>query len=217
MTEPTQIKKLPPVIGFTGPSQNGKSAAATWILRNHHICSRMSFAEPIKRMTREFLRSILPKDWPIDSSSYVSDIGHKNEPIPFLGGMTARHLMQTLGTEWGRETLHPDFWVGIAATKLERKLGSNFVKTDRVPIKVVFDDVRFANEAEMIRMHGGMIVRILRPDHTPDAKVADHASEAFGFDVDLTVMNDGTLEDLHAKISALSPVQPLPPKKPRSN
>lgn len=203
---------LPPVIGFTGTAGSGKSTAANWVLRNHNQSIRMTFAEPIKRMTREFLRAALPKGEDDKSSAYVSDPVLKNEPIPFIGGLTARYLMQTLGTEWGRNTIHPDFWVGIAAGKLERLMGSSFKKTDSVPIKAVFDDVRFANEVELIRAHGGLVVRIMRPeDPAVDAPV--HASETLDLTPDLVITNDGTIEDLERCLADVFPPQKKAPKK----
>lgn len=206
MTTPT----LPPVIGFTGKAGSGKSTAAQWVMRNHNMAQAMTFAAPLKKMVREMLRDVLPKGHEYDASKYLSDRELRETPLPFIGGFTARHLMQTLGSEWGRNTLHPDFWVAIAASKLERLLGSTFKKGDTVPIKAVFDDVRFENEAEMIRAYGGVIVRIARADAGLTGAQAGHASEEMSFDADHIVLNDGTEEDLHAALAALFPP---PPKK----
>lgn len=204
---------LPPIIGLTGAAGSGKTTAMNWVLRNYGTANRMSFAGPLKAMTRELIRSALPKGWDHDASAYIDDPVLKETPIPFLGGLTARCLMQTLGTEWGRNTLHPDFWIGIAATKVERQLGSTFKKSDKVPIKVVFDDVRFANEAAMIRAYGGVIVRIVRPAHDKPPEIKSHESESMAFEADVTLINDGTVEDLHAKMADLFPVPPKPEKK----
>lgn len=201
---------LPPVVGLTGLAGSGKTTAMNWVLRNHITASRVTFAGPLKMMTRELLRTALPKGWSHGAGDYIDDPLLKETPIPFLGGLTARHIMQTLGTEWGRQTLHEDFWVGISASKVERLLGSTFKKSDKVPLKVIFDDVRFENEAAMIRAYGGVIIRIVRPGHENADVVNSHVSEAMKFDVDRTLINDGSVEDLHAKMAALFPV---PPKK----
>ena len=202
MTEPD----LPPLIGLTGAAGSGKSTAANWILRNHGTANAAAFAGPLKAMTREMLRMVLPKGHDPDATAYVSDPVLKEQPIPFLGDMTARRLMQTLGTEWGRNALHPDFWVWIAATKVERQIGSTFKKSDKVPIKIVFDDVRFANEAAMIRAYGGVVVRIVRPSHDKPPEIKAHESESMAFDADIDIINDGTVEDLEARMADLFPV-----------
>jgi len=93
---------------------------------------------------------------------------------------------------------------------VERQIGSTFKRSDKVPIKVIFDDVRFPNEADMIRAYGGVIVRVLRPDHDMPPEIKAHQSESMAFDADIEIVNDGTVEDLHAKMAALFPV---PPKK----
>ncbi len=205
MTNPTP--DLPPLIGLTGAAGSGKTTAMNWVLKNHNT-NRMSFAGPLKVMTRELIRTALPKGWDHDAGAYIEDPVLKETPIPFLGNLTARRLMQTLGTEWGRQTLHPDFWVGIAAAKVERQLGSTFKKSDRVPIKVIFDDVRFENEAMMIRAYGGVIVRVIRPEHDKPPEIASHLSESMSFAADIDIVNDGSVEDLHAKMASLFPASP---------
>lgn len=203
------MTQIPPLVGLTGLAGSGKSTAANWFVRNYSQAVKVAFASPIKRMAYELIRGSLPKTWHIKPMEYLEDPALKNEPIPFLGGHTGRHLMQTLGTEWGRESIHPDFWVAIAAGKVERMLGVSFKKSENIGVKVLFDDVRFANEAEMIRAYDGVVVRIVRPDN-PYTLEGAHESEKMDFAVDATLVNEGTIEDLHAKLEAMFP----PPAKP---
>lgn len=60
----------------------------------------------------------------------------------------------------------------------------------------VVDDVRFLNEAEAVRRHGGIMVRVVRPGFDADAQ---HRSEG-GLDAyegfDHVIYNDGSLEEL---------------------
>lgn len=202
----TDTPKLPPVIGITGAAGSGKTTAANWIVRNHNQAARMAFARPLKKMIYELIRDATPKTWPVKPTEYIENPELKETPIPFLGGYTARRLMQTLGTEWGRNAVHEDFWVVIAAGKLERLLGSSFKNSETVPIKAVFDDVRFENEATMIRAYGGTVIRVIRPDATKPADIAGHASEAMAFEADITLVNDGTQADLEAELADLFPV-----------
>jgi hypothetical protein len=202
---------LPPVLGITGSAGSGKTTVGNWFLRNHTQSIRMSFASPIKVMIRKMLEDALPKTWHIKPAEYINNAELKETTISFLGGNTPRHLMQTLGTEWGRNTVHPDLWVWIAAGKLERLLGSGFKNTDNLPLKALFDDLRFQNEADMIHAYDGIILRVERPGFEKPAEVAAHASEQMTFPADVTLINDGTEQDLFDKLAAMWP--PTPGKK----
>ena len=112
---------------------------------------------------------------------------HKEQVIPALG-VSPRRLMQTLGTDWGRELIHPDIWLTMALQRLVH-----------VGPGMVIADVRFENEAAWVRKYGGRILHVHRPDA---AAVETHASE-YGIQQlpeDLVIMNAGSLEDLHAKV-----------------
>lgn len=148
------------LIGFTGLAGCGKSTAAKH-LEQQHNWTRARMADPLKNMLR----------------SLYADMGHsgveierriegalKDSPDGIVG--TPRHLMQTLGTEWGRKIIHRDFWVNVAAARILSCKGH-----------VVVEDIRFDNEAKMIRALGGRIIRIVRADHVSAAGDGSHESE----------------------------------------
>lgn len=115
---------------------------------------------------------------------------NKENEIP-LFGRSVRYIMQTLGTEWGRELIHPDIWVKLAECVL-------FERGERI----IISDVRFDNEADFIRNHGGVILHVTR-DYAP--KVEAHASEQ-GIrpsPLDLYVGNHGTIDELYTQLAAL--------------
>lgn len=125
-------------IGITGLARSGKDEAGMRIvdrLRNgkkgfpaKSDWATASFAAPIKKM----LNSI--------GVSISDDM--KNTVVDWLG-ITPRKLMQTLGTEWGRN-LEPDIWV-------------NYFDKEYQGTKRVVTDIRMENEAEYIRKHGVLI------------------------------------------------------------
>ena len=127
--------RIPKLIGLTGPKGVGKSTYACSL--TGFWGEVMSFAEPLRQMAEQ----IVPRD-------YLTE--NKEEVIPWLG-VTGRQILQTLGTEWGR-ALDSQIWVKIAEDHL--------AKNDSSPI--IFDDVRFPNEAEMIRKRGGQVWRLAR-------------------------------------------------------
>jgi hypothetical protein len=128
------------LIGLCGPKGVGKTFFA-----KQQDARVLSFASPIKRMLRQILP---PGDW----------LGERKEDqLPdFPKGMTARVALQTLGTEWGRAMIDPDIWVKAAMREAEY-----FMRMDG---RVIFDDVRFANEAVAIRNAGGKVYRVSRKD-----------------------------------------------------
>ena len=143
--------------GIAGPAQSGKSTLSGEFRRLVEFRGQKfrehPFAGPLKRM----LASI-----GVD----VSDLS-KNIPVPFLDGeVTPRVMMQTLGTEWGRNLL-PDLWLRIWRHEL-----------DRTANVVIVPDVRFDNEAELIRSLGGTIIHIRRKPTADMLTVPAHTSEA---------------------------------------
>ena len=97
----------------------------------------------------------------------------RKTPCELLGGATPRHAMQTLGTEWGRQLLHPDLWIILWRSRARS-----------TPL-VVVDDVRFPNEVAAVRAEGGTIWRINRPGCVGDGHVSESYISEFEADVEL--------------------------------
>lgn len=115
---------------------------------------------------------------------------NKEKEIP-LFGKSLRHMMQTLGTEWGRQLVHPNIWVRLAEAVL-------FERGERM----IISDVRFDNEAEFVRSKGGVVLHVTR---TNAPEVEAHASEA-GIrqsPLDMYIANDGTIDELYDQLAAL--------------
>lgn len=166
---------VPRLIGLAGPAGCGKSTAARVLRRNGF--ARVKFAGPLKAMLRAMLFEAGVASREV-RRMIEGDL--KEVPQPILAGRTPRHAMQTLGTEWGRDCIAPDLWVGLAMARIGALLDDGR--------DVVIDDVRFPNEAAAIRSLGGRVVLVDRPGVTP---VAAHASEG-GVEWDACILNDGT-------------------------
>jgi len=101
-------------------------------------------------------------------------------------------LLQTLGTEWGRECISPDVWVKCWKRNVKYYLTSD--------LPVICDDVRFPNEAEAIRELGGELWLVTRPG---TRRHTSHASEGSLDDFpyfDRRLTNNGTLIDLYQSV-----------------
>lgn len=183
-------RPLPPCIGLWSPAPgSGKSSVAAILEQHYPRFSRIPFAQPLRLMLRPFL--IAAGYSPEEADHLLNTSAGKSTPLDRIpGNLTPRHLLQTLGTEWGRGLQHPDIWVAIWMSRARCCTG------------VIADDVRFNSEALAIRALGGQIWAITRPGHSIPQHVLSHASEA-GIDptfIDLVLENDGDLLDLEMKV-----------------
>lgn len=165
------------LIGFAGAKRAGKTLATELLMQKHGVVG-MGFAQPLRVFVGELLG--------LDADQLET---HKETQVPFLReGVTPRTMLQTLGTEWGRQLVDPDIWVTVAMRSADAAREAGYA--------VAFADVRFPNEAEAIRSRGGIIVNVTREGTgSGDA----HVSEA-GLPAELvnyTIANDGTPSDLY--------------------
>lgn len=163
------------ILGLSGYAQAGKDTAGRFLVEEHGYV-RYAFADK--------LRSFLYAENPfVDPPNRVQDIvdryGWERAKLDFA---EVRGLLQRLGTEAGRKILGENVWVDAVF---------NDIKRDGIG-EVVITDVRFPNEAQMIKERGGLVVRINRPEVTA---VNAHPSETSLDDwpFDLVVPNDGSL------------------------
>jgi hypothetical protein len=80
--------------------------------------------------------------------------GNKKEEIVPQFGLTGRQLMQTLGTEWGRNMVCSDVWVKSLENYINH-LPSNVTH-------IVLDDLRFMNEFEWADKMGAYLLKLKR-------------------------------------------------------
>lgn len=168
------MKPTAKLFAFTGLAGCGKTTSADILVQNGWV--RVKFASTLKEMCRA-----------MGMTEQMIEGDQKEKAHPMFGGQTPRHIMQTLGTEWGRKLIHPDLWVGITKAEIQRNLDAGY--------NVVVDDCRFDNEAKCIRALGGVIVGV----SGRGGIAGDHESE-YGVVSDYKIDNNGTLEDLERNV-----------------
>ncbi len=169
------------IIGLQGYAGSGKSTVAQYLTERHGF-ARRHIKEPLAEMARVLL--MYAGIGPVSQRRHL-DGDLKRTPIPALGNRTATEIQQFLGTEFGREFIHPNLWLDIWsawAAGHER---------------VVQESVRFPNEAERC----DVIWEIRRPGYEA---LNGHVSEGLPSDFPNAVLvNDGTEADLFAKVDRL--------------
>lgn len=176
------IPSRPLMIGLCSPVMgSGKTTFAEALVRNHGFV-RLSVAATLKAMVQTFLQESGLDCY--DAKELITDPDLKEYPIKELNWQSPRYAMQTLGTEWGRELLGDDIWIGSAIRKAQYLMSQGQ--------SVVFDDVRFENEAQAIVKASGAMVRVWRPGTSGTA--TGHASEGQldNYPCAYTIINDST-------------------------
>lgn len=125
------------LIGLTGRKRHGKDSAYSMLkemLVGRAHLYRFSFADALKQEVAEAL------------GLSVYQIEQEKEKY--------RPILQWWGTQW-RRSQDPLYWIKQMERKLE--FAHHFCDTG------IITDVRFPNEADMVRRHNGLIVRVIRP------------------------------------------------------
>ncbi|MBJ2129078.1 hypothetical protein JC525_09025 [Alteromonas sp. IB21] len=163
------------IIGLTGKARSGKDTVAEHLkeaYKFHHYW----FSKPMK----EAAASIF--GW--DARHLYGGLKEEVDP---LYGVSPRVALQTLGTEWGRNSINSDLWILRAQKEMEQHTN------------IVISDCRFDNEAEAIIEAGGIVIEISRESAN---QVAAHSSESgIGSKlINYHIENNGTLTDLYRSV-----------------
>ena len=167
------------LIALTGAAGSGKSTVAKHLSNKRIPFVRTKFSGTLKKMLMQ-----IPN---VTIDMIEGEL--KEEPQELFGGKTPREVMQTLGTEWGRDSVYSKIWLD----SWERSICDLTY--------VVVEDLRYLNEAELVKNRGGEIWRIKRPDYQCNGHISE--TEMKGIDPDLTIRNNGSVEELHAMIDSI--------------
>lgn len=163
------------LLGLTGPAGSGKDTFAD-ALFEHHSFVKTSFAAPLKVAAQAIFGFSAQQMHERDMKEAVSD----------YWGFSPREALQKLGTESVRDVFGPDTWI-------KRWLLSYMQLKDTD--HVVVTDVRFDNEANLIRHQGGWIVHLRRPANPFDIGRSHRSEQGVTFALgDMLVENDGSLD-----------------------
>lgn len=173
------------IIGLTGYAQVGKDTVAK-ILVEKYGYKRIAFADPLRDVlydTNPMIDSIAGE--PVLLQPFVNKYGWeeaKKSP-------RVRQYLQRLGLSI-REHIDQSVWINKAISEI----GSNTA--------VVITDVRFINEAEVIKLMGGQIWKVVRNGINP---INSHISETemSNYSPDRIIVNENSILELEQQIDAM--------------
>lgn len=148
------------VIGLHGPIGSGKNYIAKMIQRlfQYKLIEECAFAQPLKTITCEMfgLEAKVPytEEGKASNTTWVWQQLNPSIAKGRTGFITVREALQLVGTELFRECWCQEFWTIHMSEKLKS------FNADGVEITVI-TDVRFENEAKLVRELGGTVVHII--------------------------------------------------------
>ncbi len=175
--EPVPLDRVR-IVALAGAIGSGKSTVAEMLPALH-----FQWADPIYAAIAALLGV---------SVEWLHDRTNKDTPIEWLG-VTPRYMLQTLGTEWGRDMIHPDLWVKLVEQRIIRAAAAGY---DTFAIC----GTRFPNEAALVRRYGGEVWWIDRGSVVVEAS---HRSERLltAGDCDRLIDNRATRDDLRIAVN----------------
>ena len=176
------------IVAFTGLMGSGKSTCANYLVERGFtkINFKDSLIAEVKKNFPELLREIM---------SYTHHENVDDLLATYPRHPLVRALLQNYGTDVRRRDAD-NYWVEKWGHVVASRVAPN------IPADVTTDDVRFINEAQMVRSLGGIIIRIT--DNKARA-FSGHPSETEQLQIvpDYTINNLGTREDMWAALNSI--------------
>lgn len=174
--------RTPYVIGFMGYAGVGKTTISNMLKSISPTQIEVaSFAGPLKKAVQELF---------LFSDEQVYGTKEQKETVDSRWGMSPRQVLQIVGTDCLRELIDPQFHV---------KRMASYLQQCKTPV-VIIDDIRFADEAELVSQYGRCF-SIRRPGY-PKEDVR-HASEYPPFQLASSyyfLNNTGSLKEVENQV-----------------
>ena len=196
------------ILGISGRIGSGKDTVASWLVRERGFVI-VRFSDALKEEVFAKFRGTLAALWRLHYQTEpaghdLSDLVHHLKP------QGVRELLQEFGTDVRRDD-DPSYWVRRWAERIAPHVGA-FRHTS-----VVAPDVRFPNEAQIIRKLGGRVWRIARSGPKASGHISESMLDGFDGSWNETLDNNGTIHDLEQTLARLVPQEqhhadPAPPR-----
>jgi hypothetical protein len=155
---------------------------------------------------QEFKQSNMPEEWNYCKQMFECD--ENNQDGFSMMPMTYREFLQKLGTDAIRNGLHSETWVNALFADYYKSRIKYYVE-DVSEYKMelpnwIITDLRFSNEFEAVKKHGGICIRVERRDFN-EVPNWNHPSETAldSYNFDYVLDNFGTIEDLVVEVEKM--------------
>lgn len=187
-------RELPKLIGITGLKRSGKDTCGLFLIEKHNYV-KYSFAGALKNACSE-----------IFMFDYEQTEGSKKEEFDDRWNINPRKVFQRFGTEIFRESLDKffpemkhlknNFWIYRFRIWYKQQIKNN------PDIKIVITDVRFSNEADIIKELGGIIIKVTRKNLKNND---NHSSEVdiSNIQSDYTIKNDSSIIKYYQNLKSI--------------
>lgn len=179
------------IVGLAGLAGCGKDTVARFLCETQCFV-QIALADPL----RDGLKSMFGLT---DDVFEQRDL--KEQRISWIG-RSPRWLMQTIGTEWGREMVNPNVWLNVAARRIN---AIKAIAEHQHVAGIVVSDIRFENEADWLRAQGGVVWHVRRPGSGLVGFDGHHASEKTipRHENDRVIDNEATIDELHERVAEI--------------
>ncbi len=173
------------IIGLVGKKEAGKTTFAKFIQDHcpeNMKCIILSFASILKTML------------------FTADICTEDE-LYFHKNQHSREMMQKIGTNVIRDQIDKDFFCKSMAKKI-REVWKGIPPFNK-DIIIIIDDVRFKNEANLIKNINGSLINIVRPKSEEITDLHRSETEMDQIKNEITIFNDSGLDNLEKAAKSL--------------
>lgn len=167
------------IIGLLGRSRTGKDTIANYLCEKYPSYTNVKLSLPLKKGVCELYGFTMEQ---VESSSKdITDERWLKSPRETIQSLT-EYMMQYMGTDFFTRRLY------------------NMYDNGELSENIIITDIRYEHDIYEIKKRNGIVIKVERPLNNTSHKYESNIDNLKG---DITIVNDGTLEDLYNKINRI--------------
>lgn len=182
------------ILSISGQKGSGKDTAADYICEKYKF-KKYAFADPIKKLAQDIFRFSHETLW---GESSLRDLGDERYPIDDTKEFLKPRTVLTTFGDAGR-ACYKNIWAEKTMYDINSMINYNSGEWNGH----IISDLRMKNEMDVVKKHGGKIIRIKRNnEHITSTHISETEQlEIPDSDFDYIIDNSGTLNELKVTIN----------------